>query len=70
MFTLNFAPTLCFGGSNALIWHDFAGFWDWSGILEEKNCSGWQLHDERSRMESAGSGSLFFSRKPFVSYRT
>lgn len=71
MCTLNLIPVLGFGGSNEFIWHEvFSGFWNCLTTLEANNCRSWQLHDDRSWMETEGKGSLFFSRKPLVSYRT
>jgi hypothetical protein len=61
-FTLNFVPTVWFVESD-----NISGFCDLPRILVENNFSNWQSHDDKRLIRSAGNGSLFFSKKPFVS---
>lgn len=70
MITLNFIATLCLWVSRADWLLRPVDFWEWSSILEAKRRNSGELHDMSRWRQSECKGSLFFSKKPLVSYRT
>lgn len=71
-FTLNFVVTLnfCESAPPDLCSAPTTGFSDWLSMLDAKAWGRGHVQEERSSIESKWSKSLFFSRKPVVSYVT
>lgn len=68
--TLNLVTTLCFCESKAECHDKVDLFWESATMTEAKYFGSSDLHDESSWINSEFNGSLFFSKKPVVSYVT